>query len=54
MIENINDFISFALLACFLIMIVFALMNQFNKRRVRKHIEEEYYYYRDFEEFDDN
>ncbi len=52
MVENINEFLSIAVLIMFLIMMVFSLLNKFNKLKIRKHIEEEYYYYQDNEESD--
>ncbi len=53
MIENINDFISLALLMGFVVLLFLMFLNSLNKKRARKHIEEEYYYYRDVEDFDD-
>lgn len=54
MIENINDFMSVALLVGFFVFVLFASFERINKKRIRKHIEEEYYYYKDTDESDEN
>ena len=53
MIENINDFLSFAVLVFFLLVVLYGLFQGYNSKRVRKHIEEEYYYYQDSDDLDD-
>ena len=52
MVENINEFLSIAVLFIFLFVMLIALVNKLNKRKIRKHIEEEYYYYQDNDESD--
>lgn len=52
MIENINDFLSLALLVCFLLAIIINLFHSYNKTRVNKHIQEESEYYHDY--YDDS
>ncbi len=54
MIENINDFLSIATLSFFLFLMAYGLLQSINRKRVRKHIEEEYYYYQDSEDLDDD
>ena len=54
MIENINDFLSVATLSFFLFLMAYGLFQTINRKRVRKHIEEEYYYYQDSEDLDDD
>ena len=53
MIENINDFMSIALLVGFFVGVLFGLLVHMNNKRIRKHIEEEYYYYNDSDDVDD-
>lgn len=53
MIENINDFLSVATLTFFLLLIGYGLFVSFNRKRIRKHIEEEYDYYQDSDDLDD-
>ncbi len=54
MVENINDFLSIALLIGFFIALIFAGFARLNKKRIRKHIEEEYYYYNDTEDLEED
>ncbi len=53
MIENINDFLSVAAMSFFLLLIAYGAFLSINRKRIRKHIEEEYYYYQDSEDLDD-
>ncbi len=50
MMENANDFMSLAVLIIILIFVAVNLFNYLNGKRVRKHIEEEYFSYTDFED----
>lgn len=54
MVENINDFLSIALLVGFFVLLLYVGFEILNKNRIRKHIEEEYYYYNDFEDNEDS
>lgn len=54
MIENINDFLSIATLSFFLLLMAYGLFQSINRKRVRKHIEEEYYYYQDSDDLDED
>lgn len=47
MIENINDFMSIAILVGFFAAMISGFFIHMNNKRIRKHIEEEYYYYND-------
>ncbi len=52
MIENINDFLSVAILVAFLFYMLYAGFHYLNRLRIKKHIEEENYYYTDIDELD--
>ena len=50
MIENVNDFLSVAVLSIFLLGALYSGLRALNNRRIRKHIEEEFNYYNDDED----
>ncbi len=52
MIENINDFLSLAILIGFFLCLLVFAFNYFNGKRIKRHMQEEESYYADSDSFD--